>query len=128
MSTRATYRFIPENSPSTTIYIHHDGYPEGAAIYLEDAYTAEAVLAKNERAEVTESHEVHGDTEYRYDISEEIWVGGGAIAGYGVKAFKRDGYGDDAVWREFFHSPVDGERGFLDTYQNTPIAKAINSN
>ena len=141
MSTRATYRFIPKNSVRgrwqsiTTIYIHHDGYPEGAASYLEDAFTAEAFLAKNDRAEVTESHEIHGDTEYRYDITEEFWVGGGASAGYGVRAFKRDGYMNKGqkdnpsydAWVEFFHGAVDGERGFLDTYKNTPIAKAINS-
>ena len=118
MSTRATYRFIPDDlrfRPAVTIYIHHDGYPEGAAVYLEDAYNAETFIRKNNRAEITASHEVHGDTEYRYDIHQKI----------GIRAFERRGYGEDAVWNEFFDGPVET---FVETYQNTPIAKAINSN
>jgi hypothetical protein len=40
MSTRACYRFIPENGPNdfpgvVTVYKHHDGYPEGAAKAIE---------------------------------------------------------------------------------------------
>ena len=34
MATRATYQFISEWSGTHTAYIHHDGYPEGAAQYL----------------------------------------------------------------------------------------------
>ena len=42
MSTRACYRFIPENGPNdfpgvVTVYKHSDGYPSGAAIAIEAA-------------------------------------------------------------------------------------------
>ncbi len=42
MSTRACYRFIPENGPNdfpsvVTVYKHHDGYPKGAAQAIEAA-------------------------------------------------------------------------------------------
>jgi hypothetical protein len=67
MSTRATYQFITP-SHTTTCYVHHDGYPEGAADYLRDAFTAEQFLRKNEHAELTGGHDAHGDTEYRYTI------------------------------------------------------------
>lgn len=44
MSTRACYRFFPENGPFyndfpgvVTVYKHHDGYPKGAATAIEAA-------------------------------------------------------------------------------------------
>ncbi len=42
MSTRACYRFIPENGPNdhpgvVTVYKHSDGYPKGAAQAIEAA-------------------------------------------------------------------------------------------
>lgn len=42
MSTRACYRFIPENGPNdhpgvVTVYKHSDGYPKGAAKAIEAA-------------------------------------------------------------------------------------------
>jgi hypothetical protein len=42
MSTRACYRFIPENGPNdfpgvVTVYKHRDGYPKGAARAIEAA-------------------------------------------------------------------------------------------
>jgi len=78
MSTRATYQFINDGHP-TTIYIHHDGYPEGAASYLwnllhaknERGCLATQFLRANDNAEITESHEIHGDTEYRYTVQED---------------------------------------------------------
>lgn len=71
MSTRATYKIN-----NTTIYIHHDGYEQGAATYFYNAMITENkagnletyFLRANEKAEITESHESHGDTEYRYNI------------------------------------------------------------
>ena len=68
MSTRATYKFIGEITGTHTAYIHHDGYPEYAFNYLENAANIDAFMAKNERAEITESHDFHGDTDYRYTI------------------------------------------------------------
>lgn len=73
MSTRATYSF--EN---VTYYIHYDGYPEGAAQYIQAALLADGrgglqsqFLRANELAEITESHGIHGDTEYRYTFSKD---------------------------------------------------------
>ena len=79
MSTRATYRFEPDSNgitAGTTFYIHHDGYPEGAAAYLyamldhgnTHGGLADRFHRANERAELTSSHYVHGDTDYRYTI------------------------------------------------------------
>ena len=75
MSTRATYHFKGYLS-EVTVYHHTDGYLSGAAILFSNAMkvgkklTAESFIRGNERAEITESHEIHGDTEYRYNISE----------------------------------------------------------
>ena len=124
MSTRATYRFIPDDlrfRPVVTVYVHHDGYPEGAAIYLEDAPTVEKFIRKNDRAEVTVRHEVRSDTEYRYDIHRLNFKS----YRFGIKAYKREGYGEDATWSEFFDGSFNS---FIEAYKNTPIAKAINSN
>lgn len=81
MSTRATYQFHRNQlTCSATVYIHHDGYPEGAAIYLANAIgyegdyeeteilTVERFIRANEGAHITKSHEAHGDTDYRYDF------------------------------------------------------------
>lgn len=76
MGTRATYKFIDANEYKTplTIYIHWDGYPEGAATYFVEALKhengrggmAQRFLRANHLAKLTESHDVHGDTDYRY--------------------------------------------------------------
>lgn len=83
MSTRATYQFAGERTPglnhsfpTVTVYIHHDGYPEGAACYFWNMHHVASYdraplvcfIRANERAELTESHEAHGDTEYRYTL------------------------------------------------------------
>jgi hypothetical protein len=73
MSTRATYQFISEWSGTHTVYIHHDGYPEGAAEYFTKENGApivkvETFLRSNEKAELTKSHEIHGDSEFRYTV------------------------------------------------------------
>ena len=85
MSTRATYEI-----DRTTFYIHHDGYLEGAAYYFWLAIREYSRLAEhdchlpfepagdgfkgafyraNRKAEITESHAAHGDTEYRYTLN-----------------------------------------------------------
>ena len=93
MSTRATYLFKGgEYRPDVCIYIHHDGYEQGAAYYFYNAFLAgsvdaESMIRGNERAEVTGSHELHGDTEYRYTIS-------------GNDLIAEKGYGDD--WRTIY--------------------------
>tara|TARA_R110002126_G_scaffold157206_3_gene304769 strand:- start:517 stop:861 length:345 start_codon:yes stop_codon:yes gene_type:complete len=75
MSTRATYQFKTEHSGTHTVYIHYDGYPLGASHYLENAISekglvsTERFLRFNKNAQLTKSHEAHGDTEYRYTIT-----------------------------------------------------------
>ena len=104
MSTRATYQINDKRynneTRKMTFYIHHDGYKEGAAHYFYnmietltgtgEGYKAnskggniEAFLRANYNAEITESHNAHGDTEYRYtlnadntlEVSEVSWNG-----------------------------------------------------
>ena len=93
MATRATYRFASSNPQRNdgdiTIYNHWDNYPAGAAEHFFQALVhsgeygllrAESFIRGNERAEITESHEIHGDTDYRYDID---------VAEQTVKMWKR---------------------------------------
>jgi len=104
MSTRATYQINDKRynneTREMTFYIHHDGYKEGAAYYFYNMIETrtgtgegyktnskggniEAFLRANYNAEITESHSVHGDTEYRYtlnadntlEVSEVSWNG-----------------------------------------------------
>lgn len=86
MSTRATYEFISADGDAidsrTFIYVHYDNYPQGAAVYLYNTLInpskgnfATQFIRANEMAEITKSHEWHGDTDYRY-----------VIKGYGPKA------------------------------------------
>ena len=70
MATRATYQFASVNGQQVTMYVHHDGYPSGAAEKMEDCRFAEDFIRRNDRAEITESHENHGDTEYCYTVSK----------------------------------------------------------
>lgn len=79
MSTRATYGFDQKsNYPRRKhfIYIHYDGYPSGAAVYFYNALMnpskgnfATVFIRANPHAELTDSHDIHGDTEYKYDIT-----------------------------------------------------------
>lgn len=83
MSTRATYRFTSDqpSSVAVTVYIHHDGYPQGAACYLWAAYKLHRTggrggmgtcfVRANDRAEITAGHSAHSDTEYRYNVTTE---------------------------------------------------------
>ncbi len=102
MSTRATYGF-EEDGVKAVYYIHHDGYPAGAAEYFKAAqnvYSGSAMFMDdfslaNSAASHTVSHESHGDTEYRYDA-----------VGNMLRATKRINYG--SVWTEFFHGTISG--------------------
>lgn len=77
MATRATYSFCKSrDARKHYVYLHHDGYPEGAARYLyqpllfaNDLNFATTFIRANLRAELTESHEHHADTEYRYSVT-----------------------------------------------------------
>jgi hypothetical protein len=77
MSTRATYQFDGyESGHDVTVYIHHDGYPTGAAVYFYDTLMnckgqgnmATRFIRTNSKAEITADHEYHGDTDYRYTV------------------------------------------------------------
>jgi hypothetical protein len=75
MSTRATYKI-----GKTCFYIHHDGYPEGAAKCFLAALLCDnqrggletAFIRANDTAVITTSHEGHGDTEYQYTVSKGL--------------------------------------------------------
>jgi len=88
MSTRATYKFVSDWAGTHTAYIHHDGYPIGAAGYLSndavinkynrDVMTNPIIapitnintfIRANEQAEMTQDHDSHADTDYRYTIA-----------------------------------------------------------
>lgn len=81
MATRATYKFYNTKLiNSATVYIHWDGYPQGASHYIAKAIgyegdydkteklTIERFIRANEEAELTRAHSSHADTEYRYDF------------------------------------------------------------
>lgn len=85
MSTRATYLFTGDEwKQDQCFYIHHDGYPEGAAYYVRTAMDEEEAATEfapnrspmeqffrlNLRAEFTKDHEQHGDTEWRYTFTD----------------------------------------------------------
>ena len=96
MATRATYQIkTPLNT--STVYIHYDGYLPGAAEYFRNAIDLMRISGRqflpcflwaNENAEMTKSHDWHGDTEYRYDLerSAGVWM---------VTAYKRQSYNSD---------------------------------
>jgi len=75
MGTRATYEWQPVAKEPKTFYIHYDGYPEGAILYLE---TAMHNSYKNHTHPMTEFgklhgaepslRDAHGDTEYHYTM------------------------------------------------------------
>lgn len=81
MSTRATYEFTANtiaHVPGMTFYIHHDGYPEGAAHYFRAALTYTnwrgglpgQFVRANDNAEFTgHGMDVHGDTEFHWKVT-----------------------------------------------------------
>lgn len=99
MSTRATYEFNSKNHPKVAVYIHYDGYPTGAAMYFYAALNAEnqrgsfatRFVKSNELAELTESHDAHGDTEWRYTYDEATSV---------LHVSERIGFSED--WRQYY--------------------------
>lgn len=105
MATRATYCFHPAPGsfrPKVTFYIHYDGYPSGAADYFQAMLDcpnkrgglADQFIRANECAELTGGHDVHGDTEYRYDV-----------IGRKVRASRRVNFTDR--WEQFFDSSLE---------------------
>jgi hypothetical protein len=83
MSTRATYLIANRTGQRVYLYGHYDGYPMGAAERLKQVLTyqythprsygiAETLLRVDENMQITNDHEGHGDTEYRYNIDRDI--------------------------------------------------------
>ena len=137
MATRATYGFHSSRKPDITIYIHHDGYEIGAASYiakaleeggetLNDYFTVESFIRANGRAEITKSHEDHGDTEYRYDFYPNADHNGHCEAGIItldsiVVKRKRNGW-TDVTWSEKEFTV----RDFLYSFGQQPVVYALN--
>lgn len=75
MSTRATYEFV-DGEIKTYVYVHYDNYPQGAASYFYETLInpskgnfATQFIRAIKGAEITQSHEYHGDTDYQYVIT-----------------------------------------------------------
>ena len=110
MATRATYQF-KTNYTAATVYIHWDGYLQGAAHYFNEALNAwkanrkrdviSSLLAcfvyANDQATITGGHEAHGDTDFRYDVECK---GGN----FQIKAYKRVSYSSEAFELVFIGS------------------------
>ena len=110
MSTRATYLFSNTSmaGEDVCIYIHHDGYPSGAAQYLSNAKhissrdrrpLLESFIAANKGAEITRCHSTHGDTDYRYFISG---TGNALVTCHSRHVSLEDGEGFSTHWKEIF--------------------------
>lgn len=95
MSTRANYEFYANGKLQTRFYIHHDGYPRGAAGYFHKAllkngghalhsYIVDAFYRANEGCELSPNQ--HGDIEYLYQYDVELEI---------LTAIKIDGYWDE---------------------------------
>ena len=113
MSTRATYEFA-DKAEAFTVYKHHDGYPEGAAVFLtnatrmawepprfEAADFGAAFIAANKQGGggvyLTKSRDEHGDTEFHYVVTFER----GKLQ---VAAYERD---ERDKWNGFFAGPLE---------------------
>lgn len=107
MSTRATYQFSGRYVATVVMYIHHDGYESGAAVYFWKAHHcanqrgnfADAFHRANDGAEFTQSHASHGDTEYRYTFNCDT---GELVC---QKRTRWDGVTDRDNWRTVYLGP-----------------------
>tara|TARA_R110002073_G_scaffold334639_1_gene524573 strand:- start:584 stop:961 length:378 start_codon:yes stop_codon:yes gene_type:complete len=112
MSTRATYLFTNNSMAAEDIcvYIHHDGYPTGAAEYFRKALfiaktdrrpILEAFIAANTGAQITRSHQTHGDTEYRYTIDRKDVLVEKRISNFSEE------HGLDNYWQTIFVGSIE---------------------
>ncbi len=123
MSTRAVYGFKDDYS-TFWVYVHHDGYPEGAAEKFKDTldskriwplprYEADEFAAGFIAANKTESGSVrltigpgsHSDTEFCYVVSMES---------YGLRIVAFDS--GDTIGKVFFDGPLDK---FIEKYKSS---------
>lgn len=106
MSTRAVYTF-KDQFGSFSVYKHYDGYPEGAALWIEkaralawpgsrfeaDEFAASFIAANKDKAgdvRITKSHSSHGDLSFRYEVTQKK----GALY---VQAFQRSYSQDETL-------------------------------
>jgi hypothetical protein len=123
MATRATYTFGNKH-----IYIHWDGYPEGAAQYFKKMMDylkeererslsdlrgglAEQFIRANRGAEFTSHWEDHGDTEWHYEVSKDPHS---AITLKVIKFFYDDS--GERLGRQYFEGPL---ATFIEEYVDT---------
>ena len=117
MSTRATYTIDGHH-----FYVHHDGYPEGAAakFYLmlqasgeitgtvgrnkNSGGYAENFIRGNAGAEFTESPELHGDREFHYTIK-----------GQEMRAFATDGDSERTIFNGKLADFITRHNEYLDS-------------
>jgi hypothetical protein len=116
MATRATYEFHEPDKEPVWVYIHWDGYPEGAARYFslwlkKEDPTVLAFLKANRQGEVTEGHDAHGDTEYRYTVHlKGSTANGGVVPETWLKANEKH-YGQTSStpfheWEQIYNGPL----------------------
>ena len=121
MSTRATYQFHHNDTfkADTTIYIHSDGYPEGAAHYIYHAlraaevsellklkneyFTVEDFIRNNLKAEITGHHLTHKDTEFKSEFRN--CVGNGLFSLRSSVTVYSRAYGEK--WKQESHSTIE---------------------
>jgi hypothetical protein len=80
MSTPATYSFLGQAPApaATTLYLHLDGDPQGAAYYLRamlkagEGVSAVAFIRTNTLCSLVSGHDVWPNTCYRYTLSEDM--------------------------------------------------------
>lgn len=125
MATRATYLFRIDGHPDLYYYIHHDGYPDGAAVYLRRMILgrqwepqiesmAAAFARTNAGASLTPSHEAHGDTEWRYTVT-------GEATGYRLTVHERIDFSDR--WRVFFDGGITEFLTLHGDPESTPLTR-----
>jgi hypothetical protein len=116
MSTRAVVT-IKDESDTFHIYTHGDGYPEYQVKRIADAVPFSWPLPRFEAMDFaaafvrgskegggniyfTKGHEVHGDLEYRYEISAKQgdYFGKGKCNPLMISVFKVDGDNSTPIW------------------------------
>ena len=102
MATRATYQF-KTGFTTSTVYIHWDGYLAGAADYFQEALNLRGDSKRdlfacfvwaNDQATMTDGHEAHGDTDYRYNVERKNGE-------YHLEAYQRTDYSSNHFERVF---------------------------
>lgn len=125
MSTRATYEFT-DGDESHTLYIHHDGYPEGAATHLKrwrefdpnmagesrnpieldraPLFFAAAALSTGQSIHITTRWQDHGDLEYHYKVTLPVTAWGDKPEPITLEAFAIN---DQEELVQIFTGPLD---------------------